>query len=181
MDRDVIGKYHKGYTKTKVYTTNDPRITRPFVYGICGLFFAIGLIVTLFGLWIIGIPFIAISIFAFIKSKKDIDKIGEDLKSKGHDVTVDSIEEKEQLKEEIKNTIGNEFKDVTSNIFTKDKYNWFMKNFLLIYGVIIIVIPILLGIVVNIYFGLFIFVLLLFIGILYYHIILKIFNKSRRK
>ena len=36
--------YHKGYSKTFVYTTNDPRITRPFVYGICGVFFVIGII-----------------------------------------------------------------------------------------------------------------------------------------
>ena len=41
---DIYGKYYIGYGKTVSFTTNDPRITRPFLYGVCGLFFAIGVI-----------------------------------------------------------------------------------------------------------------------------------------
>ena len=90
---DTIGKYHKGYRTTVTYTTNDPRITRPFIYGICSLFFAIGIILLLCRVWIMAIPFIAMSTFGFYKSKKDIDAIADELKKKGQDVTIDSKEE----------------------------------------------------------------------------------------
>lgn len=91
-------QYHKGFAKTVSYTTNDPRITRPVAYGICGIFLAIGIIMLLIGNWFFGIIFTAIAIFGLVKSKKDIDKVAEELRSKGQDVTIDSIEEKEQLK-----------------------------------------------------------------------------------
>jgi hypothetical protein len=176
IDMNTIGKYHKGYTKTKVYSTNDPRITRPFIYGMCGLFFGIGLLTLLIGLWYFAIPFISISIFAFIKSKKDIDKIAEELKTKGHDVTIDSVEEKEQLKEEIVGSFKDSFKDVTSNTFTKDKFKWFVKTTIPIYCIITIVITLLLGILINIILGILVFIILSICGLLYYFILSKIFK-----
>lgn len=173
--------YHKGYSKTFTYTTDDPRITRPVAYTLCGIFIVIGIIMLLFRSWFFGIIFTATGIFALLNAKKDIDKKAEELKRKGYDVTVDSVEEKEQLKKEVKNTIGAGFKDATSSVFTNESYNWFMKYFKTIYGIILVVVPVLLGIIINKYLGLFIFVLLLLIGMLYYLIITKIFNKFRRK
>lgn len=78
-------KYHKGYGKTVSYTTNDPRITRPFAYGMCGLFLAIGIILLLFRIWFIAIMFIAVSLIGFNKSKKDINAIADELKKKDQD------------------------------------------------------------------------------------------------
>ena len=90
VDMDTIGKYHKGYSTTKTFSTNDPRITRPFVYGTCSLIFILGIIMLLTGNLFFGIIFVVSGILVFNKAKKDIDKIGEELKAKGHDVTIDS-------------------------------------------------------------------------------------------
>lgn len=69
--------WHKGYAKKFSYTTNDPRITRPFAYTICGIFLLIGIIGLLFHSWFFSIVFTAVALFAFFDSKKDIDAIEE--------------------------------------------------------------------------------------------------------
>lgn len=76
------GKYHKGYSKNISISTNDPRITRPFAFVISGLLLGIGIMTLLINLLdfdlmsiIVGLIFIILSIFAFFKSKKDIDNI----------------------------------------------------------------------------------------------------------
>lgn len=168
--------YHKGYSKTFTYTTNDPRITRPFVYGMCALFFGIGLLTLLLGLWYFAIPFMGISIFTFIKSKKDIDKIAEELKKQGKDVTIDSKEEAEQIKNEFVGTIKDGMNDVISSTFTKNNFKWFIKASLPIYAIVVILVSLLLGIFVNLFLGLFIFGLLTIGGFLYFFILSKIFK-----
>lgn len=77
------GKVRKGYGKTVAYTTNDPRAARPFVYGMCGLCFMIGIALLCFHIWNIGIFFIVIPLIAFFGSKKRIDAVDEELKEKG--------------------------------------------------------------------------------------------------
>lgn len=88
-------QYHKGYAKTVVYTTNDPRISRPFVYGVCGIFLAIGILMLLIEKLFFGVIFTTTAILTFVIAKKDIDKIAE---GKRQDVTVDSVEKKENDK-----------------------------------------------------------------------------------
>ena len=88
-------QYHKGFSKTVIYTTNDPKVTRPFVYGICGIFLIIGIFMLLIGNWFFGITFTATALFSFLKSKKEIDKVAEDLKIKEQDVNIASAEEKQ--------------------------------------------------------------------------------------
>lgn len=83
-------RYYKGYRKTVSYTTNDPRITRPFIYGLCGLFLIIGIILLLSHSWVMATLFILIPLFGFYESKKDIDAIENELKKKEQDVTIDS-------------------------------------------------------------------------------------------
>lgn len=87
---DNYGKYHKGRSKRVIFTTNDPRVTRPFAYGISGIFFIIGIIMLLLHDWFFGIIFTATSIFVFFKSKKDIDTIAESLKKQEHAITINS-------------------------------------------------------------------------------------------
>lgn len=84
-DRHTRGKYHKGFGKTVIYTTNDPRVTRPFAYGMCGLFLIIGIILLWFHVWIIGISFIVMTLIAFFGFKKQIDAVAEELEKNGQD------------------------------------------------------------------------------------------------
>lgn len=78
--------WHKGYAKKITYTTNDPKITRPFTYAMCGLFLVIGIILLLSHSWFFGIVFIAGALFNFFDSKKDIDAIEKDLKKQKNDM-----------------------------------------------------------------------------------------------
>lgn len=115
--------YHMGYSKTFTYTTNDPRITRLFVNFASGLSLTIGLVVLLlsehFLNKILGIVFIAMSIIIYFEANKDIDSVAEELKQQGKDVTIDSIEEAEQIKNEFVGTIKDDMNDVISSTFTK--------------------------------------------------------------
>ncbi len=88
--------WHKGHAKKISYATNDPRITRPFAYTMCGIFLAIGIISLLLHSWFFCIIFTAVGLFSLYKAKKDIDAIAKDLKSQGHDM--DSNEKKEGFK-----------------------------------------------------------------------------------
>ncbi len=83
--RHTRGKFHKGYGKTVIYTTNDPRVTRPVAYGMCGLFLIIGIILLLFHVWLIGFPFIGMALIAFFGFKKQIDTIAEELEENRQD------------------------------------------------------------------------------------------------
>jgi len=71
-----VGEYHKGNMQVTSYTTDDPRVTRPFVYGICGLFIVIGcclLFVSGFVTKFLAASFIGMGGFAMLKGKKEID------------------------------------------------------------------------------------------------------------
>ena len=79
------GKYHKGYMKVTSYQTNDPRITRPFAYGISGLFILIGFFLLLFSgvmMKIMALMFIGMGAFSLLKSKQDIDRVERELREK---------------------------------------------------------------------------------------------------
>lgn len=177
---DTVGKYHKGYAKTKSFSTNDPRITRPFVYGTCSLILILGIVMLLTGNLFFGIVFTISGILVLNKAKKDIDKVAEELKAKGHDVTIDSVEEKEQIKEEFVGAIKENVKDVTSSVFTEDRYNWFVKTTVPIYCVIVAIIVILISVFVNIFLGLFLLIILSLGGLLYYFLISKICKVKKR-
>ena len=171
-------QYHKGYSKTVVFTTDDPRITRPFIKIMCGIFFVIGLVMLLlFRDIFFGLIFIATSVFTYFKANKDIDKIADELKSQGKDVSIDSIEEKEQLKKEVVGIFKDNLKDVTSATFTKERFNGFVKTSLSIYSIVVIIIVALISIFINIFLGLFLLIILVLGGLLYYYLISKLFKK----
>lgn len=84
----------KGQSKTVRYTTNYPRVKRPAIRIICGIFLLIGLIILLLFknvLW--GTIFIFVPRYTYYKVNKGIDKVVEELKKQGKDVTIDSKEE----------------------------------------------------------------------------------------
>jgi len=175
LDMDTYGKYHKGYSVTKSFSTNNPRFTRPLVYGICSLFFIIGLVSLLLGGWFFGIIFIGVAIFTFTKSKKDIDAIAEKLENDGHDVTIDSTEELEQTTNQFTETVKSNLNEVTKQTFTKDKLKWFIKTSIPIYCIITLLISII-TFFINIFLGLFILIASTFSGLFYYYLISKIFK-----
>lgn len=166
--------WHKGYAKKFSYTTNDPRITRPFAYAMCGIFLAIGIICLLFHSWFFGIVFTAVALFAFYDSKKDIDAIEEDLRNQGHDM--DSKEKKEEVRKEFAETMKNGFNDVKTSTLTKEHFKGFAKQTIPIYCIIAIVTSLFIMIFVNIILGIFVLLLLTAIGIFYYYIFSKIFK-----
>lgn len=166
--------WHKGYAKKFSYTTNDPRITRPFAYIICGIFLAIGLICLLFHSWFFGIVFTAGALFTFYDSKKNIDAIEDDLKKQGHDMY--SKEKKEEVRKEFAETIKNGFNDVKTSTLTKEHFKGFAKQTIPIYCIIAIVTSLFIMIFVNIILGIFVSLLLTAIGIFYYYIFSKIFK-----
>lgn len=164
--------WHKGYAKKFSYTTNDPRITRPFAYAMCGIFLAIGIICLLFKSWVFGIVFTVGALFTFYDSKKDIDAIEEDLKKQRHDM--DSKGKKEEVEKEFAETIKNGSKDAITSTFTKEHFKYFTKKTIPLYCVIAIATSLFIMIFVNIFLGIFISLLLTVIGIFYYYIISKI-------
>ena len=167
-------QYHKGFAKTVTYTTNDPRITRPFAYGISGIFMAIGILMLLIGNWFFGITFTFFGAFAFIKAKKAIDKVAEELTKEGKDVTVDSSEEKEHLANQIKELAKDSFSDVTASTFTKANYKTFAKKTIPLYCILAAIVTVLISVFVNVFLGLFILILSGGIGVLYYFLLSKL-------
>lgn len=173
---DHPNTYFKGYGKTVTFTTDDPRVTRPFAYGVCGLFFVIGIILLLFQIWILAIPFIAMSVFGFYKSKKSIDAKADELKKKGRDVTIDSKEELIEVAGEVADAFSSAFEESTKGTFTKERYQWFLKATIPIYSIIVITLTLFIAIFFNIIFAFILFVALVLLGVLYYKLIEKIFK-----
>ena len=83
-----IKEKHFGFSKSYVFVTNDPKITRPFVYSVCRLFFVIGLLALLFGNWFVGIVSISSSVIVFRHAKKDIDRIEEKINAEKKEAQV---------------------------------------------------------------------------------------------
>lgn len=173
LDFEKHVTYKKGYSKTKSYSTDDPRITRPFVYGVSTIFMLIGIVSLIFGNWFFGIMFTAISIFTFIKSKEDIDAIAKEKAKQGKDVTIDSKEEAQQLIDNFSNTIKEGFKESKETVWTKKNYKWFLKTALPIYIISSIFISII-CFIANIILGVFVVIMLIIIGIVSFYFIYKI-------
>lgn len=169
IDINNYGEFHKGYQKNIPMTTNDPRITRPFAYGICGLFLGIGLFLLLIKSYFFGLLFILISVFGFLKSKKDIDNIEKELLKNSNYNPNDKTVAKEFTRE-----VGEKFIDVTSSSFTKNKFKNFIKVSLPIYIIISAITAILISIFINIFLGIFILIILILSGLFYYIIVSKI-------
>lgn len=164
--------WHKGYAKKISFTTNDPRITRPFVYTMCGIFLVLGIIFLLFHSWFFGISFTIVAFLIFYDAKKDIDAIEKDLKKHGHDM--DSKEKKEEVRREYNQILKNTINDLTTSVFTHKNSKDFAKNTLPIYCIITLITSLFFIIAVNIVLGLFILLLFVGIGVFYYYIISKI-------
>ena len=169
-------RYLKGFAKTVTYTTSDPRITRPFAYGLSGIFIAIGILLLLFGNWFSGIMSTFIGTFALVKSKKDIDRIAEKMEAEGKDVTFDSPEEKEQFANQVKELAKDSFTEVTSGTYTKDNRKSFAQKTIPVYCIFAAIVTIALGAFVNVFLGVVALIVLSATGVLYYYLFSKLFR-----
>lgn len=169
-------KAHMGTAKHVTYTTSDPRITRPFVYGFAAIFFLIGLGATIGGLWFFGIIFMAAGVLVFIDGKRDIDKIAEEMKKQGKDVTIDSPEEAKQLKNELKKEVKDTFGTLAKEALTKENYKQVSKTAVPLFVGIFVVIGILLSVFVSVGLGVIATVMLVGLFLLCNFIISKLFR-----
>lgn len=118
--------YHKGISKTVSFTTDDPRITRPFVWIISLIFIVIGIYQIFNDLVFFGILFLPIGIAFFIKGNKDINKIAKEYKKQNIDTSINSLEEVKELTKQVSSNVTNAVVDVKRSIFTKKTMNKFL-------------------------------------------------------
>ncbi len=181
LSGETRGKYHVGYSTTKTYSTNDPRITWPFVAVFCGIFLLIGIITLLLHLWFFAAAFIGIAIFGFVKANKDIDAIADKLKKQGKDVTIDSKEELNEVVTDVTDKMKTSFQEVGQETFTQAHMKHFTKKTLPIYCFFTLVVSAALGAAVHVALGILVFLVLAVGGALYYFLILKLLPKLFHK
>lgn len=186
---ETRGKHHIGYSTTKSYATNDPRVTRPFVAVFSAIFALIGGLVLLMGLWafaafrsgglpmilmVFGVVFISLAIFIYKKANKDIDVIAEKLEKQGKDVTIDSKEELHEVMSETAAGIKNNFMESAEDTFTEEAGRGMMKSVMPIYYGLCVVLSILLGVVAHPVLGVVIIVISVGGGSLFHLLVVKV-------
>ncbi len=134
VNPDNHEEYHKGYSKHVIASTSDPRITRPFAYKMCLIFFLIGIILLVSFQFILGIGFLVTSIICFIDSKKDIDEVEKELLKNPEYDPKDKTVKKEFYKE-----IWNSFKNIKTKSSKKER-NKFLKIAIPIYCIISLIV-----------------------------------------
>lgn len=126
---------YKGYSKNTSISTNDPRIIRLFVYGICGLFLGISIFMILIKPDVFWFLCTVFTIFTFFKSKKEIDNREKELLKNANYNPNDKTVIKKFTKE-----IKENFNGATSLNFTKNKFKEPRKPSIATYIIIISVI-----------------------------------------
>lgn len=177
VNMNNYGKYHKGPAKTVTVSTNDPRITKPFLQIVCGIFLMIGLIFLLSGMislsilrMLMGIFFIVFISIVYFNAKKPIDKIEKELKESNAYYESSAKE----VRQDFMNSLFDGWDDAKKSTFTKSNYNKFVKMSLPIYIIITIIVFSFISFVVNILIGLMILAILILSGVIYFWIISKI-------
>lgn len=177
VDMDNYHKYFKGYSTNEIISTNDPRITRPFVKIVSGIFIVIGILELLFCFIrfsisnvIFGLLFLFISIFGLKKANSDIDKVEQEYKKNPNYNEKMTQEEKHQYINTVKSVANTSYKET----FTKQSFNWLKKQTIIICSIIDIFLFILLSISINIVIGIIILVIAILIELLYLIIISKL-------
>lgn len=181
LSGETRGKYHLGSSTTKTYSTNDPRVTRPFVAIFCGIFLLIGIVTLLLHLWLFSAAFIGAAIFTFVKANKDIDAIADKLKKQGKDVTIDSKEELHEVVTDVTDNMKSKFQEAGQETFTDKAMKNFTKKTLPIYCIFSLVISIALAVGIHPFLGILVFLVLAGGGALYYLFVLKVLPKLFKK
>ena len=124
-DKDVSdigehGEHHYGYQTRTITTISDPKIVKRFIYIFCSIFIIIGLLLCI-GSWVIGLSFILIGVFTLVSSLQSVKRREKEMEDKGIDVK--SINEGDTLTNHVKTS----FETASKEVFTKDKFKWFVK------------------------------------------------------
>lgn len=172
--QETYGKYRYGYSTTKTCSTNDPRVTRTFVWAFCAVFMLIGLFLLSRHRWIFASLFLFSSVFCFVRANKDINKVVEKLKKQGKDVTIDSPEE---LKEVVENAAGEmktSLRESAQDTFTNSNRKSMTKLTLPFFIGITVVVTVALSVFVSIVLGIVALVIMSLSGLLFYGVLLKL-------
>lgn len=180
MSGETRGKAHVGYSTTKTYSTNDPRVTRIVVLVFCILFVLVGVMAFNFGQWGFSILFIAAAVFIFVKGNKQIDAIAQKLKEQGKDVEIDSVEELKEVVSGVSDEFKTGFKESAQTTFTEEHIKKLIKWTLPIYCVLGVLMYVLLSAVAGKVIGRLVFLIFVVGAILFYGLLLmlaKVFKK----
>lgn len=174
---DNHGRYHKGPAKTVTVSTNDPRITKPFLRLICGIFFVIGFVFLAMGIVyksmfhiIFGAFILLFTAFTYYKAKIPMDELEAKLKQ----YPQYREQEPKDVRKEFVGELKESWNEAKKSTFTKDNFQKFVRVSLPLYAMICLAVFIIISIFVNILLGLAILALLVLCGLFYYWIISKI-------
>lgn len=117
-----FGEYHIGTDNRVITTTNDPRIIKPIVYGICTILFVSGLIIMLTCSVFFGILFILFTAFATFHFRRDINKQEKELLKNPNYNPKDKMVVK-NFQQEIKT----DFQNSAKQTFTKKAFKKLLK------------------------------------------------------
>lgn len=174
ISTDLRGKYHKGYSTTKTYQTNNPKVTRLVLNAFCGMFLLIGIITLAAGLWFFSIVFIGIALFGFVRENRRISAIA------GETNQTESPESRKEATAQIAREFQEDFKQSARETFTEDRIHRFTKLALPVYAVLVLAASGVLAYFVSKILAAFVFLMLTAGGALYFFI-LKLIGKACQK
>jgi len=181
IGNDRRGKYSYGASKHFRITTNNPNITKPFLYGICVLFLIIGIIMLLLKNYLFGAVWTIITIYFFFQQKKEIDKVEEEIRQQGGSVIKSNMaEDWKELGEITKEG----FQDSCQATLTKENFKWFSKLGIICMSIVTPILSVIIGLIVGaiigltegIILGILVFVICVLGTLLYLFILSKIFK-----
>lgn len=103
--------YIKGHAKSVSFSTDDPRVTKPFLYIMITIFIVIGLILLFTDAWFIGIAFLVITFLTYRSNIKSIREKEIEYANKGRDTTIDSLNEAKEIFSELNEEIKDSFRE----------------------------------------------------------------------
>nr|WP_317363518.1 hypothetical protein [uncultured Blautia sp.] len=103
--------YIKGHAKSVSFSTDDPRVTKPFLYIMIIIFIVIGLILLFTDAWFIGIAFLVMTFLTYRSNIKSIREKEIEYTNKGKDTTIDSLNEAKEIFSELNEEIKDSFRE----------------------------------------------------------------------
>lgn len=103
--------YIKGHAKSVSFSTDDPRVTKPFLYIMITIFIVIGLILLFTDVWLMGIALLVLTFLTYRNNRQSIREKEIEYANKGKDTTIDSLNEAKEIFSEINEEIKDSFRE----------------------------------------------------------------------
>lgn len=169
----------KGYQTNIRFETDDPRIVKPFLYGLCSIFYIISIILLIVKCYFFSILFFIVTTVTLILQLKTIKEKEKELLNN----PTYNPNDKEVIKDFCQ-TVKTEVKDVNEKTFTKKNFKWFVKSSIPICTIIAFIISIVFGIIIgsiySILYGILTFfgslIILALLFIIYFALVSKLFK-----